>query len=94
MPSTVTRNPAADFNTLADASNSMPQGIWSDGETMWVSDFHFGNQKIYAYDMAIKARVSGQDFNTLITAGNTNPTGIWSDGETRRPSAQGPPACS
>ena len=33
-----TRNPAADFNTLAGASNFRPGGIWSDGETMWVSD--------------------------------------------------------
>ena len=78
----VTRNPAADFNTLAGASNRAPRGIWSDGETMWVADRSYGNEKIYAYDMATKARVSGKDFDTLQAAGNTLPMGIWSDGET------------
>ena len=78
----VARNPAADFNTLAGASNRAPRGIWSDGETMWVVDIRFGNQKIYAYDMVTKARVSGKDFDTLQAAGNTLPLGIWSDGET------------
>ena len=75
-----TRNPEAEFNTLADASNRAPGGIWSDGETMWVSDWE--DDKIYAYDMATKERVSGKDFNTLEAAGNTGPFGIWSDGET------------
>ena len=77
-----TWNPAADFNTLADASNFTASGIWSDGDTMWVADRSDGNQKIYAYDMATKARVSGKDFDTLEAAGNTLPFGIWSDGET------------
>ena len=81
VPSNVfTRNPAADFNTLAGASNRAPRGIWSDGETMWVSDSLEG--KIYAYDMDTKARVPGKDFDTLTSAGNTGPYGIWSDGET------------
>ena len=78
----VTSNPAEDFNTLAGAANLAPRGIWSDGETMWVVDIRFGNQKIYAYDMATKARVPGKDFDTLQAAGNTLPLGIWSDGET------------
>ena len=79
-PSNVfTRDLAADFNTLADASNLAPQGIWSDGETMWVADFL--DEKIYAYEMATKARVTGKDFDTL-AAENTWPVGIWSDGET------------
>ena len=77
-----TRNPAADFNTLTDASNRAPRAIWSDGATMWVADIRFRNAKIYAYDMGTKAGVSGRDFNTLTTAGNTLPLGIWSDGET------------
>ena len=78
--SAFTRNPAVDFNTLTDAPNWAPRGIWSDGETMWVADWL--NEKIYAYDMATKARVSGKDFDTLKAAGNTWPEGIWSDGET------------
>ena len=83
VPSNVfTWNPSADFNTLADASNLLASGIWSDGDTMWVADRTDGNQKIYAYDMATKARVPGKDFDTLEAAGNTRPFGIWSDGET------------
>ena len=75
-----TRDPAADFNTLADAGNILPGGIWSDGTTMWVSDWL--NDKIYAYDLATKARIPSRDFNTLIAAGNQTPGGIWSDGTT------------
>ena len=81
VPSNVfTWNPAADFNTLADASIQVPRGIWSDDETMWVADL--ASHRIYAYDMETKARVSGKDFDTLEAAGNTWPFGIWSDGKT------------
>ena len=31
-------NPVQDFNTLIAAGNNYPQGIWSDGTTMWVVD--------------------------------------------------------
>ena len=75
-----TRNPAADFDGLQSAGNTLPLGIWSDGETMWVVDFI--EEKIYAYDLATKARVPGKDFDTLKAAGNTWPQGIWSDGTT------------
>ncbi len=78
-----TRNPEADFNTLADASNRWPTGIWSDGETMWVADdADESNDKIYAYNLATKERVASKDFDTLEAAGNQIPAGIWSDGET------------
>ena len=69
-----------DFNTLPAAGNYLPRGIWSDGETMWVSDE--GNAKLYAYDLDTKRRVPGKDFDTLDAAGNNLPRGIWSDGET------------
>ena len=75
-----TRNPAAEFNTLEAAGNTWPDGIWSDGTTMWVVDWL--DQEIYAYDMVSKARVPGKEFNTLEAAGNTWPGGIWSDGTT------------
>ena len=81
VPSDVfTRNPAADFNTLGDASNGTPGGIWSDGDTMWVTDWL--DEKIYAYDMATRARVPDKDFDTLEAAENTRPAGVWSDGDT------------
>ena len=75
-----TRNVSQDFNTLEAAGNGTPRGIWSDGTTMWLSDFIDG--KIYAYVLATKARDATKDYNTLIAAGNTVPTGIWSDGTT------------
>ena len=69
-----------EFNTLNAAGNDYPLGIWSDGTTMWVADLV--DAKIYAYDMATKARDEDEDFDTLDAAGNDNPTGLWSDGST------------
>ena len=73
-------DPDKDFNTLAAAGNTAPQGIWSDGTTMWVADN--GDDKIYAYDMTTRARDHAGDFNTLYAAGNRSPGGLWSDGVT------------
>ena len=69
-----------DFEVLIDAEYIYATGIWSDGTTMWVVDLD--TAKIYAYDLATKARDAGKDFDTLIDAGNIYPTGIWSDGTT------------
>ena len=70
------RDPDKDFNTLSAAGNYFPYGLWSDGITMWVSDY--SDDKLYAYDMATRARDPGRDFNTL----SAYPRGIWSDGIT------------
>ena len=70
--------PGNDFNTLVAAGNTAPRGIWSDGSIMWVADW--SDNKLYAYDLATKARSAGNDFNTLAAAGNTDPRDIWSDG--------------
>ena len=48
--STKARDSAKDFDTLYAAGNRRPVGIWSDGTTMWVSDYT--SDKIYAYSMA------------------------------------------
>ena len=93
---TKTRVPTKDFHTLADVGNYNAHGIWSDGATMWVADsFRYNCSgfpwpwtitrncfagKIYAYDMATKARVAAREFDTLSAAGNGWPSGIWSDG--------------
>ena len=69
-----------DFNTLYAAGNQSPGDIWSDGETMWVTDQE--DIRIYAYNMETKKRDLDKDFETLEAAGNENPRGIWSDGET------------
>ena len=75
-------NSAQDFDTLRDAGNTVPQGIWSDGTTMWVTDRTRDDAKIYAYNLATKQRDAGKDFDTLRAAGNNGPRGIWSDGTT------------
>ena len=77
---TEARVSSKDFDTLKATRNVRPAGIWSDGTTLWVTDFNL--EKIYAYDLATKARAPGREFNTLEAAGNTLPLSIWSDGTT------------
>ena len=78
--STKAGDSAKDFNTLDAAGNEGPEGIWSDGTTMWVADY--SDDKIYAYNLSTKAWDFGKDFNALDAAGNEGPEGIWSDGTT------------
>ena len=75
------RNGGKEFgNSLHNAHNYNPTGIWSDGSAMWVADWDDG--KLYAYDRDGKGRVVSKEFDGLRAAGNDNPTGIWSDGST------------
>ena len=69
-----------DFNTLSAAGNTDPVAVWSNGTTVWVTDWQ--DKKLYAYKTSDQSRDSAKDFNTLNAAGNTNPIGIWSDGTT------------
>ena len=84
--STKLRDGSKDFNNLYNVNidpnpaNRSPNGIWSDGETMWVVDF-FDN-KIYGYVFSTRLWDSDRDFDTLSAAGNTAARGMWSDGET------------
>ena len=66
-----------DFDTLNSAGNGTPRGIWSDGTTMWVSDWE--DHKIYAYNLSTKQRDLGKDFDIPIAAGSDDLEGIWSD---------------
>ncbi len=63
-----------------------PQGIWSDGTTMWVASIEGtrpgDQQRIEAYNMSNSFRDPDKDYWTLSGAGNDKPRGIWSDGET------------
>ena len=68
-----------DLDGLIAADNTSPDGIWSDGTTIWVADSIDG--KIYAYNTD-GTRDSDKDFDTLSEAGNAIPDGIWSDGTT------------
>ena len=54
----------ADTRFATAAANSDPQGVWSDGSTIWVSD---GNDvRIYAYSAADGSRQPENDFGTLL----------------------------
>ena len=69
-----------DFNGLVDAGHRVTNGIWSDGETMWATNYSSVGQTLYAYKISDKTHDSGKDFNTLDhAAGNTSPSSIWSD---------------
>ena len=64
---------------LETPQNRNPLGIWSDGETIWISDRE--RDKIFAYDMNGN-RVDSEDFNSLGSDGLGWPGGMWSDGTT------------
>ena len=65
---------------LISSGNHNPNGIWSDGVTMYVSDWV--DNRIYAYNFETKARDSSKEITGLTSARNTSPQGIWSDGVT------------
>ena len=87
------RDAGEDFNSLFppldpdDSDYPLPAAyigadIWSNGETLWVSDRYDG--RLVAYDLETKARQGGEDFSEsyLSNFGITDPRGIWSDGDT------------
>ena len=70
-----------DTATLAAAGNTLPTGLWSDGTTMYVADY--SARKIFAYDLATKARVAVKEFSLNERPGvSYGPFGITSDGTT------------
>ena len=70
--------PTRDLNGLEAAGNASPQGIWSDGTTMWVADDE--DDKLYAYTLATGVR--DEDMDIMLASDNGSPKGIWSDGTT------------
>ena len=71
--------PSQDFDTLSNAGNTDPHGIWSDGTTMWVVDD--ADNKFYAYNLSTKQRDSAKDFTPAVSSGQFVAEGIWSDGK-------------
>ncbi len=61
-----------------DAFNYEPQGMWSDGSTMWVVEWN--SSRVYAYSLSDGTRATGSDIS--LDSGHTAPSGIWSDGTT------------
>ena len=76
-PAPGSRDAANDVTALAAAGNTSPDGLWSDGATLWVVDTD--DRMLYAYDLASKARDAGND---VILSRNTRPLGLASDGIT------------
>ena len=72
------RLPEKDLNTLNAAGNNSPNGMWSDGTTIWVADY--GDTTLYAYTLATGARDSAKDITT--TAGSQYNYAMASDGST------------
>ena len=69
---------AKDFDTLHDAQNDNPRGIWSHGTTMYVVDDE--DKRIRAYTLATKARDSDKDIT--LDGSNDEANGIWGNGTT------------
>ena len=72
------RDKDKEISTLNTAGNNAPFGFWSDGTTMWVSDFD--DEKLYAYTLSNGTRNAGKDID--LDDANSNPVGIWSNGTT------------
>ena len=68
------------FSYTIYAHTAQPQGLWSNGTTMWVADQRAN--RILAYNLKTDQPDPDKDFDTLAAAGNSTPTGIWSDGTT------------
>ena len=72
------RDAAGDFDLPAEQGlQTLPAGLWSDGEFLWVADWETGS--LLAYSLADKSRRPGWDFSPLAAG---SPAGMWSDGQT------------
>ena len=81
------RRAGRDVCCLWRSGNNEPSGLWSDGETLWVADLghataDYGDDRVFAYDLAAGDRRPTRDFDVLAAVGNRSPKGLWSDGET------------
>ena len=75
------RDSSKDLVNLHEDGILHPGGLWSDGETMWVSNTRISG-KIYAYNLSTKQRDIDKD---LLPPGGISiffPSVLWSDGET------------
>ena len=70
------RLPARDISL--DSDNTRPWFLWTDGQTIWVSDPI--SDKLYAYRLSDGNRQETKDIT--LHADNFRSTGIWSDGTT------------
>ena len=69
------RDTTNDFENLNGAGNNEPEGICSDGTTMFVADS--GDDKLYAYKMSDTTADSTKDIT--LDSDNGEPRGMWCD---------------
>jgi len=60
------------------SDHNTPEGVWSDGSTMWVLSDNGSSSKLMAYGLATGSRLSAKDIT--LASYNAKPQGIWSDG--------------
>ena len=72
------RDSGNDFNDLNGNSNNQPEGICSDGTTMFVADSD--DNKVYAYKMSDTTADSTKD--VTLASGNDNAKGVRCDADT------------
>ena len=63
---------------LTEFGGGVPEGIWSDGTTMWA--INSLQSSLYAYTLASGARATANDISPTIS--NRSPAGLWSNGST------------
>jgi len=74
-----TENTTLTFSNLDSFGNASAQGLWTDGETLWVSDQLSNPRKLFAYSIVYGIRDEAKDVD--LDALQDTPLGIWSDGE-------------
>ena len=65
-----------DFDTLLAAGVEGPEGLWSDGTTMWVGEDLEGFERLFAFALDTRLHDPDKDFDTLRSAGNMGVRGI------------------
>ena len=60
------------------SQHDKPEGVWSDGETMWILDDRRRKSELIAYRLATGARLPDKDID--LSSNNAKPQGITSDG--------------
>ena len=74
---TVSHQPADDID-LSESGSNAPQGLWSDGTDVWVTDRD--TDKAHAISLSTKESVPSKDFSLKPDIRySVNPAGIWSD---------------
>ena len=60
------------------SKHDKPEGVWSDGETMWILDDRGSKSELIAYRLSTGARLPEKDID--LSSNNDKPQGITSDG--------------